>query len=288
MNSQRYIAMWSGPRNISTTMMRAWGSRDDAIVCDEPFYAHYLRETGFSYHPGYQEILDHHETDWRQVVEQLTSPLPEGKTTFYQKHMAHHMLGDIPFDWTDKLTNAFLIRDPKEMLLSLLEFFPEPKIEETGLPQQLELFHRVEQRLGRRPPVVDARDVLLNPQGVLCELCRQVEVPFDEKMLGWLPGVHETDGIWAKYWYDKVAITTSFGLIGKRRVRFLSVSLIYSKRAATSTMSWPNTESNCPRPIRSQSVQASNKRDRFIYAAGFRRAKSRSHRQYQWEANPSG
>lgn len=206
-----YIAMWSGPRNISTTMMRAWGSRPDTVVCDEPFYAHYLQQSGFDHHPGYEEVLEHHETDWRKVVEMLTAPLPEGKTIFYQKQMAHHMLGDVPMEWTDHFTSVFLIRDPREMLLSLLEFFPNPQVEESGLPQQLELYRRSEQQLGHKPVVVDSRDVLLDPRGILSELCRQVEVPFDEAMFQWSPGIHDTDGIWAKHWYDKVAQTTTFG-----------------------------------------------------------------------------
>lgn len=211
LSCQHYIAMWSGPRNISTTMMRSWGSRADAIVCDEPFYAHYLRETEFDHHPGYEEVIKHHEADWRKVVEVLTAPLPEGKTIFYQKQMAHHMLGDVQLDWTDQFTSVFLIRDPREMLLSLLEFFPEPQVEETGLPQQLELFRRAERRMEHKPVVVDSRDVLLDPRGMLSELCRRIEVPFDEAMLSWSPGIHDTDGIWAKHWYDKVAKTTAFG-----------------------------------------------------------------------------
>ena len=184
--------MWSGPRNISTTMMRAWGNRSDTIVCDEPFYAHYLKESQFDHHPGYEEVLEHHETDWRKVVELLTAPLPEGKTIFYQKQMAHHMLGDVQLDWTDQFTSVFLIRDPREMLLSLLEFFPSPRVEETGLPQQLELYRLAEQRLGHKPVVVDSKDVLLDPRGMLSELCRQIEVPFDEKYVTLVAG-HSRD-----------------------------------------------------------------------------------------------
>jgi len=202
--------MWSGPRNISTAMMRAWGNRPDTLVCDEPLYAHYLKQTGYTHHPGYAEILEHHETDWRQVVEELTGPLPEGKTVFYQKQMAQHLLPNISLDWTDKLTNLFLIRDPREVLLSLIEFFPEPTVEETGLPQQLQLFNRVRQLAGDTPVVLDSRDVLEDPQAMLSEVCRRIDLPFDERMLHWPAGPRDTDGVWGGYWYVNLTKSTSF------------------------------------------------------------------------------
>jgi hypothetical protein len=208
---QRYIAMWSGPRNISTAMMRAWGNRTDTLVYDEPLYAHYLLVTGHTDHPGYDETIRRHETDWRKVVARLTAPLPAGKTVFYQKHMAHHVLEDLPLDWIDRLTNCFLIRDPREMLLSLTEFLPNPTTQETGLPQQVELFERAHRNTGVRPPVVDAKDVLIDPEGILRALCQRIDVPFSERMLHWPPGPRETDGAWAPYWYAKVYETTSFG-----------------------------------------------------------------------------
>ena len=205
-----YIAMWSGPRNISTAMMRAWGARSDTFVCDEPFYAHYLQQTGYTHHPGYQEILATHETDWRKVVQWLTGPLPEGKDVFFQKQMAQHLLPHLLLDWTDALTNVLLIRDPRAMLLSLLKFFPQPTAEETGLPRQAELFDRVRQKSGRDPIVIDSKDVLQNPRGMLEQLCDKVGVPFDEGMLQWRPGIHATDGAWAKHWYANVAESTTF------------------------------------------------------------------------------
>src|SRR5688572_18712403 len=128
------IAMWSGPRNISTAMMRSWGNRPDTIVCDEPLYAHYLQQTQLP-HPGSTEVIEHHESDWRKVVQWLTGPLPPGKSIFYQKHMSHHLLPNIELDWIAQLSNCFLIRDPKEMLASLVEFIPQPTLADTGLPQ---------------------------------------------------------------------------------------------------------------------------------------------------------
>lgn len=203
------IAMWSGPRNISTAMMRSWGNRPDAIVCDEPLYSHYLTATGLP-HPGAEETIEHHEADWRTVVDWLTGPLPDGKTVCYQKHMAHHLLPNIELDWLDSLTNCFLIREPREMLTSLLEFIPEPRVEDTGLPQQAKIFELIRDRTDGTPPVLDSKDVLENPRGVLASLCETVGLAFREEMLQWPPGFRDTDGVWAKHWYAKVEHTTSF------------------------------------------------------------------------------
>jgi hypothetical protein len=203
------IAMWSGPRNISTAMMRAWGNRPDTFVCDEPLYAHYLERTGVS-HPGAAEVVAHHETDWRKVVEWLQGPIPDGRTVFYQKHMAHHLLPDIDRVWIGAMTNCFLIRTPREMLSSLDKRYANPTIEDTGLPQQVELFRRVREETGSVPPVLDARDVLEDPAGLLSALCDRLGLPFTAAMLSWAPGPRATDGIWARHWYDAVESSTGF------------------------------------------------------------------------------
>jgi hypothetical protein len=203
------IGMWSGPRNISTALMRSWGNRPDTFACDEPFYAHYLVQTRIA-HPGADEVIRHQENDWRKVTDWLTGPIPEGKAIFYQKHMAHHLLPNMGRDWLDHVTNCFLIREPREMLTSLLHFLPEPALADTGLPQQVEIFRQVLQRTGRTPPVVDARDVLDNPRRTLTLLCDALHVPFTEAMLSWPAGRRPTDGIWAKYWYAAVEKTTTF------------------------------------------------------------------------------
>lgn len=191
-------------------MLRSWGNRPDAIVADEPLYAHYLKVTGLP-HPGAAETLAVHEGDWRKVVEWLTGPLPDGKSVFYQKQMTHHMLPNIELDWLESLTNCFLIRDPREMITSLTEFVPVPRIEDTGLPQQVRIFNAVCEQTGSIPPVIDARDVLNDPRGMLTELCRQVGIDFYDEMLEWAPGRRDTDGSWGKHWYKKVELTTSFG-----------------------------------------------------------------------------
>ena len=203
------IAMWSGPRNISTAMMRAWGSRVDTAVCDEPLYAHYLLRTGVA-HPGRDEVIAAHESDWRKVAELLTGPAPQGRRIFYQKHMSHHLLPEIDRGWLAGLTHAFLIRDPREMLTSLIKVTPHPRLEDTGLPQQVELVEFVRRQTGRTPPIVDARDVLTDPRGTLSMLCERLGVPFDEAMLSWPPGPRATDGVWAKHWYAAVEKSTGF------------------------------------------------------------------------------
>lgn len=205
------IAMWSGPRNISTAMMRSWEQRADTIVCDEPLYAYYLKATGLD-HPGREEVLVHHESDWRKVVQGLTGPLDGtcGRRVFYQKHMAHHLLPEIERDWLRRLTHCFLIREPQEMLASLLRIWPRGALADTGLPQQWELFQLESGRIGRPPPVVDARDLLKDPRGVLSLLCERLGLAFHESMLSWPPGRRATDGVWAKHWYSAVEKSTGF------------------------------------------------------------------------------
>jgi hypothetical protein len=204
------LAMWSGPRNISTAMMRSFGNRPDTFVTDEPLYAHYLVNTKLP-HPGAAETIATQENDWRKVVGWLIGPVPEGKSVWYQKHMAHHLLPNIETGWLDQVTNCFLIREPREMVTSLLEFIPKPTLRDTGMPQQWEIFQRVRDRTGKTPPVIDSADVLRDPAGVLTKLCGAVGLTFTDAMLTWPPGPRATDGSWAKQWYAKVEQTTGFG-----------------------------------------------------------------------------
>jgi hypothetical protein len=204
------IAMWSGPRNISTAMMRAWGNRPDTAVIDEPFYAYYLERTGKD-HPIAAEVIAAGETDWRGVARRLTKePVPGGKPIFFQKQMTHHLLPEIEREWIVDLVNCFLIRDPREVILSYIKKNPGPALEDLGFVQQCEIFNFVRNQTKSIPPVVDARDVLQNPEATLQLLCDAIGVSFDKSMLSWPPGLRETDGIWAKHWYDAVARSTSF------------------------------------------------------------------------------
>lgn len=200
------IAAWSGPRNISTAMMRSWESRLDTAVCDEPLYAHYLKETGIN-HPGRDEVIAHHECNWEKVTAMLTGPCSQ--PVFYQKHMSHHLLPNISRDWISRLTNVFLIRHPQEMITSLMKQIPEPTIEETGLPQQLELFEYL-QNAGQTPIILDSKDILQNPRGMLTTLCKHLGIPFYEEMLSWPAGKRGSDGIWAPHWYASVEASTGF------------------------------------------------------------------------------
>lgn len=213
----RRIGMWSGPRNISTAMMRSWGSRGDTAVCDEPFYAHYLAETERN-HPGRDEVIAAHETEWSRIVAFLLGPVPGGKTIFYQKHMAHHLPQDLSRDpgaeddrlaFLSSLTNVLLIREPGLMLTSLAKVLENPTTEETGLPQQVWLMRYLVAR-GLPLIVIDSKDVLIDPDAMLRALCDAVGAPYDSAMLSWKPGMRETDGVWAKHWYENVAASTGF------------------------------------------------------------------------------
>ena len=206
MNSIR-IAMWSGPRNISTVMMRAWGNRSDTAVMDEPFYAFYLKASNKK-HPGADEIIAAGETDWRNVIAHLTGPIPNGKCVLFQKQMAHHLLPEVDRQWLANVTNCFLIRDPAEVIASYVQKREDPALEDLGLVQQCEIFDLV--RISREPAIVDAKDVRENPERMLRLLCSAVDVEFDPAMLSWPPGLRDTDGIWAKHWYSEVARSTSF------------------------------------------------------------------------------
>jgi hypothetical protein len=203
------LAMWSGPRNLSTAFMRSWGNREDTLVVDEPFYAHYLDCTGLD-HPGRNEVIAAHERDWRRVVTALLAPVPEGVEILYQKQMSHHLLPHMGREWLGSVTHAFLIRDPQPMLASLGEKLGEFDLLATGLPQQVEIFDHVVRSTGRIPPVVDAADLLEAPGPMLRALCSALEVEFSPRMLSWPPGPRATDGVWAKYWYERVEQSTGF------------------------------------------------------------------------------
>jgi len=203
------LAMWSGPRNISTAMMRSWGNRDDTVVCDEPLYAHYLHVAGKK-HPGAEEIIAAGETDWRNVVASLTGEIPGGKQIFFQKQMTHHLLRQISREWLGKVTNCFLIRDPREMLTSYIKIVSQPSLEDTGFPQQTEIFEWVRNHFSTIPPVLDSVDVLKHPRRMLGLLCDALGIEFQESMLAWPPGPRVTDGVWAPHWYGEVEKSTGF------------------------------------------------------------------------------
>jgi hypothetical protein len=215
------IAMWSGPRNISTAMMRAFENRPDTAVVDEPFYAAYLKVSGID-HPMREETLAAYPTDPRAIVDSLLGPVPDGRPIFYQKHMTHHMLDGFDRSWIRECRNAFLIRTPERVLASYTEKRPDVALADIGFVQQSELFEREADRLGYAPPVIEGEDVLASPREALSMLCKALDIPFTDKMLAWPPGARATDGIWGKVWYDAVERSTGFAVQKSRSPKSLT------------------------------------------------------------------
>src|SRR5690349_20321456 len=199
--------MWSGPRNISTAMMRSFGARTDSVVVDEPLYAHYLRATGLD-HPLREEVLASQPQRWQDAVEQLLRPLPDGVQVQYQKHMTHHLLPQIGTDWMAGLRHAYLIRDPARVIASYARVRADPELADLGFQQQAEIFERF------AGPVVDADDLLRDPPRLLRRLCEALDIEFHPSMLSWPTGPRDSDGAWAPRWYASVEASTGFATTG--------------------------------------------------------------------------
>jgi hypothetical protein len=210
------LAMWSGPRNISTALMRAWENRSDSMVVDEPLYAHYLAATGVD-HPAREDVIARGETDWRPVVDCLLGPVPDGIGVFYQKHMAHHLTEEIDRSWIARLTNVLLIRDPREVVASYLRSRTTVTADDIGLPQQIRLYDELV-TAGRTPPVIDSADFLRRPELYLRALCEENGLAYTRRMLHWRAGPRDTDGLWAPYWYEAVLRSTGFEPYRRREV----------------------------------------------------------------------
>lgn len=204
------IAMWSGPRNLSTAMMRSFSSRADTFVSDEPFYGCFLKATGLD-HPMREEVIASMDCDWGRVKEALRGGAPDGSAIWYQKHMWHMMVGPVGYEDFAGFRHSFLIREPERMIASYLKKRESARFEDFGLLKQSEFFDREAQRLGHAPPVVDSNDVLADPRTVLSKLCEALAIPWDPAMLSWDPGRRATDGIWAAHWYNAVEKSTGFG-----------------------------------------------------------------------------
>jgi hypothetical protein len=201
--------MWSGPRNISTAMMRSFENRPDCVVVDEPFYAAYLAATGLQ-HPMRDEVLASQPTRAEAVVDALLAPLPAGRTLQYQKQMAHHMLEDFDLAWLASTLPVFLIRDPGRVLASYYRKRNQATLADIGVLRQAELFDREAQRLGAAPVVIDTDDVLADPPRMITRLCAALGISFLPQMLHWPPGRRATDGVWAPAWYAAVEQSTGF------------------------------------------------------------------------------
>ena len=202
------IACWSGPRNISTALMRSWSSRNDTFVSDEPFYAFYLKEAGLK-HPMAKEIIAHYPNTYEEVINSINKEIPESKKIWYQKHMAHHLINLENIEWIKDFHNCFLIRHPKDVISSYIRKNKLNNINELGYPQQYELIEYL-QKFKKNILVIDSSILLNNPKGILSDWCNHLNIKFDEKMLHWNEGSYSTDGIWWQHWYNSVINTTKF------------------------------------------------------------------------------
>ncbi len=202
------IAMWSGPRNLSTAMMYSFGARADFHIVDEPFYAPFLARTGAD-HPMRAEILAGHPTDPKKVAQSLIGPIPENKPHFYQKHMTHHMVEGMPRDWISKVRNVFLIRHPAYVVASYAKKREGPSLDDLGFLQQADLLEEV-RALGQTPIVIDSADIRADPEHMLKRLCATLGLNWDASMLHWPVGGHVQDGVWSKHWYGAVHSSTGF------------------------------------------------------------------------------
>lgn len=203
------ICLWSGPRNISTAMMRSWENRPDCEVWDEPFYGPYLLQTGLD-HPGRDEIIQSVPLDALSIASQCAGDAPGGSPIFFQKHMAQHMLPGFRHEWMGVCRHIFLIRDPAEVAASFAATAGTATAEDLGMKIQHDLYRLACRISGYSWPVVEGIDILRDPEGMLKKLCDAVDVPFDEHMLSWPKGPRESDGVWAKHWYSRVTASTGF------------------------------------------------------------------------------
>ncbi len=202
------IAMWSGPRNLSTALMYSFGNRADMHVVDEPFYGPYLRRTGLQ-HPMRNQIIAARPDSADQVVQALLGPIPDGKPHAYHKHMTQHMIDGMPRDWIAQVTNVFLIRHPSRVLASFSAKYDDATPADIGFVQQSALFDLLVAQ-GQAPVVIDSADIRDNPDRMLRVLCDAIGLPFDPAMLSWPQGGHTADGVWKDVWYGSVHQSTGF------------------------------------------------------------------------------
>ena len=209
--------MWSGPRNISTALMRSFENRQDTTVLDEPFYAYFLKKTNLN-HPGRKYIISKGEYDWRKVVEKITGPIPQNKNIWYQKHMAQHNLDENDISWIRKFKNCILIRHPRYVIPSYNKKYPLSNKQLLGYSQQLNIIRCLEDKEGVTPPIFDATDIQKNPSLALKKMCISIGIRFSEKMLKWPKGKRKSDGVWAKYWYGNVENSSGFKPFNEKQI----------------------------------------------------------------------
>jgi hypothetical protein len=212
------ICLWSGPRNLSTALMYSFAQRTDTTVFDEPLYAHYLSKTpARGYHPGAEDVITAMENDGQKVVDKLILG-PHPTPVVFFKHMTHHLI-NLDWGFLDHTVNLLLTRDPLDMLPSYAAQVETPTLQDVGYAQHLELLRYLQSR-GQNPPVLDAKQILLNPKKVLRELCERIGIAFQDRMLTWEAGARPEDGLWAKYWYHSVHQSTGFGTYVQKSAPF--------------------------------------------------------------------
>ena len=226
------IAMWSGPRNLSTAMMYAFGNRPDFAIWDEPFYAPYLAKTGYD-HPMAAEIIAAHESDPEKVAERFLDTIPAQKPHFYMKHMPHHMIDGFPTVWAKECVNIHLIRHPARVIASYGVKRSDITDDDIGFRQQAELFDQI------GGIVIDSAEIRQDPENMLKKLCAAIDLPFDPAMLSWSAGPRADDGIWAAHWYNAVHKSTGFAgaegdlpILTGRDVNLLENALPYYEKMA--------------------------------------------------------
>ncbi|MFP7569376.1 HAD family hydrolase [Marivita sp. S2033] len=202
------LAMWSGPRNLSTALMYSFAQRDDFSVVDEPFYGPYLRLTGLD-HPMRDEILQSRQHDANAVEQRLLGPIPGGKPHVYHKHMCQHMIAGVPRQFMAECVNVFLIRHPARVTASFAKGYPQVTLDDIGFWQQADLYDEA-MALGQHPIVIDSADIRRDPEAMLRALCHAVELQWDPAMLNWPAGPKAYDGVWAPIWYKSLHETTGF------------------------------------------------------------------------------
>ena len=203
------IAMWSGPRNLSTALMYAFAARGDCAVVDEPFYAAYLHATGID-HPMRAEVIASQSTDPTAAAAACIGPIPQAQSLFYQKHMTLHMIPEFDRAFLTGLTNVFLIRHPAHVVASYARKREGPRLQDLGFTQQSDIFNLVADTIGRAPLVIDSADIRSDPETMLKRLCTALSIPFYDRMLHWPAGGNRSDGVWAPHWYGAVHRSTGF------------------------------------------------------------------------------
>jgi hypothetical protein len=199
----KIINLISSPRNISTALMYSFAQRKDTKVVDEPFYGYYLTKSKIE-HPGQQEIIDSMEVDPQKIIKNIFND--HDKPVLFLKNMAHHLI-DMDLSFLKTMVNLFLIRDPKRLIASFAKVIPDPGPTDIGVEKQYELFQMLQTD---DPVVVDSGELLKDPQKVLQQVCKDLQIPFDTNMLSWPAGPIEEDGIWSRYWYKNVHRSTGF------------------------------------------------------------------------------